>query len=216
MARRNDRSMRKVLMLVGWGIIIATTCYAQEDANLKKMADDLLAVRKANASNNALNKIVLDWSASGKPKITLMDEIQRDNKNEYKGSGTNKFKINQVVTHVYSRQNTGMVSKGDYFNSTENDIYYSAIEKTIKKGCTATYTLTGHAGKQEFVFMAYNPKTKFSAKVNGDSALSVPGKTGMLWIKLPKVNKEDKITFSITNESSSNESFVILNHNPQK
>ena len=216
MARRNDRSMRKVLLLVGWGIIIATTCYAQEDANLKKMADDLLAVRKANASNNALNKIVLDWSASGKPKITLMDEIQRDNKNEYKGSGTNKFKINQVVTHVYRRQNTGMVSKGDYFNSTENDIYYSAIEKTIKKGCTATYTLTGHAGKQEFVFMAYNPKTKFSAKVNGDSALSVPGKTGILWIKLPKVNKEDKITFSITNESSSNESFVILNHNPQK
>ena len=197
-------------------MMVVNSCYAQEDEHLKKMAEDLMAIRKAKASEKILNEFVIKWSASGKPKITLMDEIQRDQNNEHRGNGANKFKMNQMVTYVYGRQNIGMVSKGDYFNSTEKDICYSAIEKNVKKKATVTYTLTGHVGAQEFVFMSFNPKTKFSAKVNGKSAQSVSGRDGILWIKLPKVKKGDKITFSITNESDSNESFVILSHNPQK
>lgn len=206
--------MRKgLLLLTVMGVMVAGGCHAQEDANLKKMTEDLLAMRKAKASNEVLNKTVLGWSASGKPKITLMDEIRRDKDNEYRGSGANRFKMNQVVTHVYSRQNTGMVSKGDYFNSTEKDVYYSAIEKTIKKGRIATYTLVGHVGEQEFVFVAFNPNTQFNATVNGESAKS---KAGVVVIKLPRVEKKDSITFSIYNATGPNESFVILNHNPQK
>lgn len=201
------------MLLIGLGIMVANYCYAQEDENLKKMAGDLIAIRKAKASDKILNETVIKWSASGKPKITLMDEIQRDKENEYRGNGVRKFKMNQMVTHVYRRQNTGMVSKGDYFNSTEKDVYYSAIEKTIKKGSTATYTLVGHVGEQEFVFVAFNPNTKFTATINGTSAKS---KGGVAVVKLPKVRKGDLITFSITNDSGSNESFVILNHNPQK
>lgn len=198
------------------GLMISMSCFAQEDVYLKKMTDGLIQLRKVKASNEALNKIVLEWSASGNPKVTLMDEIKHDPQNEYRGNGANKFKINQVVTHVYNRQNTGMVSKGDYFNSTEKDVYYSAIEKTVKKNSTVSYTHTGHIGVQEFVFVSFNPNAKFSATVNGKSAQLVSGKTGILLMKLPKVNKEDKIVFSITNNSNSNESFVILNHNPQK
>ena len=145
-----------------------------------------------------------------------MDEIQRDKNNEYRGNGANKFKMNQLVTYVYGRQNTGMVSKGDYFNSTEKDVFYSAIEKSVKGKSKVEYTLTGHIGIQEFVFMAYNPNTKFSASVNGKPAKPIDGQKGTLYIKLPKAKKEDIIVFSISNESGTNESFVILNHNPQK
>ena len=206
--------MRKGLLLfIGLGIMVANYCYAQEDENLKKMAGDLIAIRKAKASDKILNETVIKWSASGKPKITLMDEIHRDKNNEYRGNGANRFKMNQMVTHVYRRQNTGMVSKGDYFNSTEKDVYYSAIEKTIKKDCTATYTLIGHVGEQEFVFVAFNPNTQFTATVNGESAKS---KAGVVVIKLPRVEKKDTITFSIYNATGPNESFVILNNNPQK
>ena len=196
--------------------MVANSCYAQEDENLKKMAADLIAIRKAKVSDKILNETIIKWSASGKPKITLMDEIQRDKTNEYRGNGANKFKMNQLVTHVYGRQNTGMVSKGDYFNSTEKDVFYSAIEKSVKGKSKVEYTLTGHIGIQEFVFMAYNPNTEFSASVNGKPAKPIDGQKGTLYIKLPKVKKEDQIVFSITNESSANESFVILNHNPQK
>lgn len=208
--------MKKKLLFVFVCWVVAIASNAQEDHHLRKMTDDLITLRHANVSSDALNKTVIKWSASDCPKITLMDEIKRDQDNEYRGGGANKFKLNQVVTHVYRRQNTGMVSKGDYFNSTEKDVYYSAIEKTIKKGCTVTYTLTGHIGVQEFVFMSYHPKTKFSATVNGIAAKPVSGKAGILCIKLPRMKMEDKISLSISNESSSNESFVILNHNPQK
>lgn len=196
--------------------MVANSCYAQENENLKKMAQDLIAIREAKASDKILNETVIKWSASGSPKITLMDEIQRDKNNEYRGNGASKFKMNQMVTHVYGRQNTGMVSKGDYFNSTEKDVFYSAIEKNVKAKSTVEYTLTGHVGIQEFVFMSYNPNTGFIASVNGEPAKPFPGQKGVLYIKLSKVNKENEIKFSITNNSGSNESFVILNYNPQK
>ena len=208
--------MRNGLLYILGLILISTSCFAQEDAHLKKLTNDLVELRKAKNSDEALNNAVISWSSSGCPKITLMDEIKRDEKREFRGTNANKFKMNQIVTHVYNRQNTQMVSKGDYFNSTEKDIYYSAIEKTIKKGCTVTYTLAGHVGVQEFVFLSFNPNTKFTAKVDGKLAKPASGKKGVLWITLPKVEKDKVIKFSISNNSNTNESFVILNHNPQK
>lgn len=209
--------MRKcVFFALLMGIITSLSCFAQEDAHLKKLTKDLVQLRKANSSDKALNKIVLSWSAKGCPKITLMDEIKRDDYNEHRGEGSNKFKINQIVTHVYNRQNTGMASKGDYINSTEKDVHYSAIEKTIKGKCTVTYRLTGHSGEQEFIFMSFKPNTEFTAKVNDIPVNPVTGMAGVYSVKLPTVSKESMIVFSITNNSNTNESFVILNHNPQK
>lgn len=209
---------RGILLLTAIGLLTSFSTYAQEDAHLKKLTEGLLQLRNTKSSSDALNKTVIDWSKSGSPKITLMDEIKKDLNNEFRGNGANKFKMNQVVTHVYNRQNTKMVSKGDYFNSTEKDVFYSAIEKTIKKNCTVTYTLTGHIGVQEFVFISFNPKTEFYANitVNGKAVGPQKSEKGVVCLKLPKVKKEDKIVFSIANKSGSNESFVILNHNPQK
>lgn len=195
-------------------MLASSGCYAQEDAHLKKLTGDLVHIRQVNSLGDALNNVVISWSSSGCPKMTLMDEIRRDTANEYHGSGAYKFKINQVVTHVYNRQNTGMVSKGDYFNSTEKEIYYSAIEKNVKEGQTVTYTLIGHVGSQEFVFVSYNPSTAFVAKVNDMEAKTIG--EGVQCLKMGLVAKDEEIVFSITNKSNSNESFVILNHNPQK
>ena len=205
---------KPILFVLGLGLSTSLSCFAQEDDYLKKLTDDLIQLRETKASSDVLNKVVLNWSASGSPKITLMDEIKRDEINEYRGKGANRFKVNQVVTHVYNRQNTGMVSKGDYFNSTEKDVYYSAIEKTVKESCTVTYTLTGHIGTQEFVFLPFDPQTQFYAKVNGQDA--TPIRKGIQYIKLEDVKKDSIITISISNKSATNESFVILNHNPQK
>lgn len=208
--------MRRLLFMIAICLLTFGSSYAQEDTHLKILTEGLLQLRKTKSSNEVLNKKVIDWSASGCPKLTLMDEIQRDPDNEYKGNGANQFKMNQLVTHVYHRQNIGMVSKGDYFNSTEKDIYYSAIEKNIKKGCSVTYTLNGHVGEQEFVFVSYHANTNYTAKVNELQAKAEQDKQGVLSVKLPPVKKGDKILITITNNSNSNESFVILNHNPQK
>jgi hypothetical protein len=207
--------MRKsTIFFILAGMMVCLCSQAQTDTHLQKLTKGLLQLRKAKASEKMLNETVINWSASGCPKLTLMDEIQRDEANEYRGNGANRFRMNQVVTYVYNRQNTGMVSKGDYFNSTEKNVYYSVIEKTVKKGCTATYTLTGHSGAQEFCFVSFNPKAIFTATVNGETA--TPSGEGVLYLKTKRIKAADQIVFSITNNSSANESFVVLNHNPQK
>lgn len=219
LARRNDRNKMKTRLLIA--IILMTVCCspcsAQQivDSHLAKLTQGVKLLRQKKASRQALNQTVMDWSAAGMPKLTLMDEIRRD-PGEYRGKGANKFKINQVVTYVYDRQNTGMVSKGDYFNSTELDVYYSAIEKTVKRGKTVTYSITGHAGRQEFVFISFNPKSRFIVKVNG--ALAEDLGDGVWHADVNNVDTDDTITFSIAldaNNSNECESFVILNHNPQ-
>lgn len=207
----------RLFITIVMGILTSMSCLAQNDPHLKRLTEDVIQLRNIKSSDNApYNKVVLNWSANGNPKITLMDEIKRDENNEFRGKGTNKFKVNQIVTYVYKRQNPEMVSKGDYFNSTEKDILYSAIEKNIKKKSTATYTLTGHIGNQEFVFISYNSKINFSAKVNGITAKPVEGKKGILYLTLTNIRKDSEMDISITNNSDGNESVVILNHNPQK
>lgn len=201
-------------MLIGW--LVSLAGFAQKDAYLKNLTDGVLQVRQSKALSKVLNQMVIDWSSSGCPKITLMDDINRDTENEYCGKEVNTFKMNQLVTYVYSRQNTKLVSKGDYFNSKEKEVYYSAIEKSVKPKSTVTYTLTGHEGVQEFVFVAFNPNTNFEVQFNPYPTEIKEEKSGVLYVKLPKVKNEEKIVFSITNKSSFPESFVILNHNPQK
>lgn len=207
---------RRMIWTMVLGLLTWVGSYAQKDTHLQKMTDDLMRIRNTKTANDVLLKTIVDWSEEGRPKITLMDEIKRDIDNELVGKGTNKFRANQLVAFVYERQNMTLRSKGDYYNSTEKGVFYSAIEKTVKKGHTVNYTLTGHIGVQEFVFMAYNPKTKFCAMVNGMKAQPVTGKPGVLSLMLNRVSKGDKIKLSITNESDSKESFVIMNHNPQR
>lgn len=206
--------MKKYVLFVVTGLLYCIGIQAQGDAYLRKLTEGVLNIRQAKSSKTMLNNTVALWSASDCPKITLMDEMDNDEQHEYIGTGSNKFQINKVVAFVYGHQNTGMVSKGDYFNSTEKDIFYSAIEKTVLKGQTATYTLIGHVGVQEFVFISYNPKAVFTVMVNGEKAELLDD--GVQWARLDRVGENDKIVFSIKNESSANESFVILNHNPQK
>ena len=214
MARRNDRNMKQRLrLLMVLGCIAAVSASAQEDAYLAKLTEGVKQIRQEKASKTTLNQTVINWSANDCPKITLMDEI-KDPANEYRGNDVKKFKINQIVTYVYSRQNTGMVSKGDYFNSTEKDVYYSAIEKTIVRKRTANYTLAGHKGRQEFVFVSFNPKATFKVTVNGMEAEAIG--TGVRRLILPDVKPSQEINIRIENLSNSNESFVILNHNSQK
>lgn len=189
---------------------------AQEKSQLAPFVRDVLALRQAKASKAALNQTVLKWSGSGRPKITLMDEIGRS-LGEYRGDGACRFKMNQVVTFVYDRQNRGLVSKGEFFNSTELGVFFSAIEKSVGKGKTVTYSLTGHQGPQELAFVPFNPKAKYSVRVNTTAAK--PDSDGVAWVSLSHVSPSDSITFSITlaaDNATAHESFTILNYNPQQ
>lgn len=193
---------------------------AQTDAYLKQLAKQVEDLRVPSANKTARNNAVLALSAAGKPKITLMDDA-KPHANEHRARGCSKFLFNKVVTYVHERQNLTMVSRSDYFNSNELGVKYSAIEKSIVKGKTVSYTLTGHSGAQEFVFISFNPRTQFEVRAGkaGAAPIAVRAQGGKACVALGNVSKTDQITFSITSAQTNGEaydSFVILNHNPQQ
>lgn len=192
---------------------------AQQDASLRQITEQVKSLRKGTVK--AREQVVTQMTSAEHPRVTLMDELSRHN-NEYQGANAYKFRLNQVVANVYSKQRVPLTSRGDFFNSTEEGVFYSAIEKNVKRGTTVTYTLTGHAGKQEFVFVSYNPSTTFAVKVMvGNQVKCQETATGSVAAVVGMVKKTDRITLSVTypavgKNTAAFESFAILNHNPQK
>ena len=196
----------------------------QADSYLQEITKIVKELRKGN--NTVRNSAVANLSKDGKPKITLMDEIQlsgdREEKaNEVKGSKGNKFKLNQVISNVYKKQNYQLESKSIMLNGNEKDIHYSIIEKSVKRGGKVTYELKGRFGEQEFVFVPFNPKTKYVIYVYTGKKEMRKEATDVCTIHLDGISRKLPIKFSITylNDKENKdlvESFAILNYNPQK
>ena len=102
--------MKKKLMLT----MMMAVCFVfvqaqnQTDSYLQDITKVVKELRKSN--NTVRNSVVNNLSKDGKPKITLMDEVQlsgdkEEKANEVKGAKGNRFKLNQVVSRVYKKQN---------------------------------------------------------------------------------------------------------------
>ena len=181
---------------------------------MSQLMESVKTLRKATKA--VRNSAVMELSGDGRPKLTLMDDIKRS-EGEYRGSGANRFMMNQIVAFVYDRQNTRLVTKGDFFNSQEKGVYFSAIEKTVRRGSTVTYQLTGHRGPQEFAFIPFGRNAKYEVTVEGGRAKSCGD--GVTYVELDAVVPTDVVTFTIrlsAQHPAESESFVIINHNPQR
>jgi hypothetical protein len=218
--------MKKKLML----IMMMAVCFVfvqaqnQTDSYLQEITKVVKELRKNN--NSVRNSVVTNLSQDGKPKITLMDEVQlsgdkEEKANEVKGAKGNRFKLNQVVSRVYKKQNHQLESKGNMLNGNEKDIHYSIIEKSIKRGGKVTYELKGRSGEQDFVFIPYNPKTKYVIYMYTGKKEIRKEVTDVCTIHLDGVSRKQPLKFSISylNDKANKdlvESFAILNYNPQK
>ena len=196
-----------------------------EKSYLQDITEIVKELRKNN--NSVRNSAIATLSADNKPKITLMDEIRwagdkEEKANEVKGKNSNRFKLNQVITHVYKNQNHQLESKSIMLNGNEKDIQYSAIEKTVKKGGKVTYKIYGREGSQDFIFIPFNPKSKYvvTMYVDGKTVDRKEG-TDVCQIHIDSLSNRQTITFSINYladkvNKDRVESFAILNYNPQK
>lgn len=197
----------------------------QTDNYLQDITKVVTGLRKSN--NSARNAAIATLSADNKPKVTLMDEIrwagdEEEKSNEIKGGKGNRFKLNQVVAYVYKKQNHQLESKSNMLNGNEKDIHYSLIEKSVKRGGKVTYQVQGRTGVQDFVFIPYNPKSKYVVTlcVNG-MKVNRQETTDVCRMHLKPVTSRQRITFSINYlDDKENkelvESFAILNYNQQK
>ena len=107
-------------------------------------------------------------------------------------------------------------------NGNEKDVHYSLIEKSVKRGGKVTYMTGGRKGEQDFIFIPFNPKSKYVVTMYVDGT-KVDRKEGSdaCQIHLNRLSPKQIITFSINYlDDKANkdlvESFAILNYNQQK
>lgn len=219
--------MKKKLILILLSIAVFSVSQAQEqtDSYLQDIAKVVKGLRKSN--NSVRNAAIATLSADQKPKITLMDEIRwagdEDEKAyEVKGAKGNRFKLNQVVAYVYKKQNHVLESKTDMLNGNETDVHYSLIEKSVKRGGKVTYQIRGRSGVQDFVFVPFNPKSKYvvTMYVSGEKTHQKEG-ADICQIHLSRLSARQTIKFTINYlDDKANkdlvESFAIINYNQQK
>lgn len=209
----------KKLMFFALLAFLSIGIQAQDNQYLRELTQTVKKLRKARSKEQ--KQIIADLAMEKNPKIALMDDIEGGGA-EYDGPEANRFFMNQVFAFVYEKQNHKMESNSVFLSSKEKGINYSGIEKSIKKGGRVKYTIDGHKGRQEFVFIPYHPDTKYKVTISDDFRKPIEKEaTDVYAIKYPNVGESE--TISITIEylgSKSNkeafESFAILNYNPQK
>lgn len=224
---QNHIVMRKKFVLTL--LLAAGAVFSQaQELGRSYLLDITEIVKELRKSNKTVrNSAIATLSADNKPKITLMDEIrwagdEEEKANEVKGNKGNRFKLNLVITHVYKNQNHQLETKSDMLNGNEKDIHFSAIEKSVKKGGKVTYQIMGRKGEQDFIFVPFNPKSKYviTMYVDGKTVDRKEG-TDVCQIHIDRLSCRQTITFSINylaDKANKDlvESFAILNYNPQK
>lgn len=211
--------MRKVLFMM-LTLLMCMGVQAQENQYLRDLTEAVKGLR--NADSKVRNQFISNLSSKKSPKITLMDDVKCEG-DEYRGGNANRFRLNQAIVYIYGNQNQILTSKdGGMLSSKELGIYYSAIEKSVKKGGSLQCSVTGHIGTQEFSIIAYHPTAKFKVTISdGWHNPVVKEGVGNVTVESYRVHRNNTVTITIDYiEDNSNkgtfESFAILNFNPQK
>lgn len=201
-------------------LLLCLGVQAQENQYLRDLTEAVKGLRKGN--EKVRKQFEASLSSSGKPKISLMDDVKSEG-DEFKGNDANQFRLNQAVVNVYDRQNHTLTGKdGGMLSSKERGIYYSAIEKSIKKGGTVRFSIDGHVGQQEFSVIAYHPTAKIRVTVTDGFHRPVTNE-GIGNVSIVSFGVSGKNTVTLTVEYLGDdknkelfESFSIINYNPQK
>lgn len=192
----------------------------QPDKYLLDFANIVVRLQNAKGAKKVYHNAVDSFANPRKPKVTVMDDIGIDQKNEYNGKGDNPFWLTTVVYDAYQQRKGVNVSRGNYVDSRWKGFYYSFIEKNIKAGCTAHYQLKEHSGRQELIVMPFHKDAKFNVTVRCGGKQYTPTPLDFAapckFFIISDVAKGETIDFEIENQSASFESFAIMNYNARK
>lgn len=129
-----------------------------------------------------------------------------------------RFKLNRMLSQIGGRRKY-VSSRGDMLNGEDERYNYSLYERSVQKGATVSFSLTGREGRQYFVIVPYSEDGGgLTASVSLDGAPEKPfiqteQGEGFLYVTLDeKVEKHQVIRVAVTG-GTSDQAFVILNHN---
>lgn len=211
-----------LLLLLLTGILTAPAQIPWKDATqeqtTQKMLDAALMLRRGdvqswNKAQDELEKCI--------SMITLMDELEDDDNDCPLVSGQMRtFGVNRIVSELKRGnrvQNTGR----ELLDGADARFSYSIYEKGVKKGKTATYTMSGRDGQQVFLIVPQNPKLPYSVVLSRQDGTVIPvGGKDARGVTYYQISTEDgprpgeTLTLKITNDDKENNaSFIIINHN---
>lgn len=152
-------------------------------------------------------------------KWTPMNETGTLKEQECKPSEiTKRFKLNRILSKV-DNDRKYVATHGDMLNGEDERYNYSLYERSVKAKASVSYTLKGREGKQTFVvvpYLANNSGLTATIRIaNGSTAKFQKQANGTLVYtsNYASTERNDVITITVTNASSSNQAFVLLNHN---
>lgn len=194
---------------------------SEEEVHTRKLIETTLKLRSTSAQ--AWQAAETEFSKRIN-LFTLMDEL-RDRKNDCVLNNTvvEYCGINRML-NTLKRNQSGKILQNTgrgLLDGADKRFNYSIYEKGIRKGCTATYQLSGRYGKQVFAIIPYDSAQPYQVK------LSVKGKDtyvpvskdakGITYYVINMVDAPQEgeiLILEITNKDlRKNRSFVVVNHN---
>jgi hypothetical protein len=189
------------------------------EVEMQTLVDNILLLRNNNEKS---------WDAaqdnfrSHINDITLMTKLI-DRNNDCILSGRKRFFVNIIINEL-KRNGRVQFSSKEFLDGQENHVPYSIIEKGIKNGATATYTIKNRSGQQCFAIIPFSAGQKYSPELRiGNGTLIEPSYKDVNGITYyffdsGKASNDgnNAISLKISNKDKVNNAvFVIVNHNPK-
>lgn len=206
------------ILLLSLAFAIAATASAQTgNKELDRLIGIATMLRSADAAVfNRAQKMLEDdalW--------TPMDELGRLQKTECTpAESVTRFKLNRLLSRA-DGQRKYVTSRGDFLNGEDERYDYSLYERSLHAHQSATYQLKGRIGQQTFVLVPHATSSHgLSLSVSAPGVKTEAVRTlpnGCIVVKTSgKLTKEQRITLSVKNNSSTPQSFILINHNSRK
>lgn len=185
-----------------------------QNSELNRLTDIVRSLRTGgkDAYTAAITELSTDRS------WTPMDELGIDRSAECKVSDrVPGFRLNSVLNNAENAQRY-QTTTGNHLNGADSRYSYSLFEKTLKAGKSATFSLDGRWGEQIFVIMPYQgEKAKLKVSVSSGDTTFTGTDIGNGDIRLSgNAVKGSPVRIEISNGSTENISYVIINYNSRK
>lgn len=192
-------------------ILCALSASAQSD-ELDRLVNVVVSLRGGGEA--AYDRAVSTLAADG--QWTAMDELKRNDAVECRASdGVPSFLLNSILTNARSA-NRYESSTGNHLNGADSRYSYSLYERTLRKGCSASFTLPERWGPQVIVIVPFDPSAKLLASASGDAPFKAYTSADGIIRLSGDVTKGKTLSLSVTNPTDRNLSYVILNYNSRK
>ena len=199
-----------LLLLIGLSLPLRAQDYVPDDMT-GRLVEAAGKLREGGEKNWSAAK---DLLKSRRDKFTLMDEcVCPEADCPLLPFRLSCFGVNRLVNGIKDGDRVQATGR-DFKNGADRRFGYAVIEKGVRAGCTARYTMTGRQGRQVFIIIPYVPDQAFSAAlVWKERRYEGVRKDGLLVLELPEEELDlfDSLALELTNAGEADAAFILIN-----